>query len=858
MRWFFLFCCLSLLSFTLFGQPIWVVTNTLDDGDGSLRQALLKAGNNLGQDTIVFDIPTTDPGYDSIIGVWSIESSKTFVVSSGTVIYGVNAFGNELNPQPGIEIHGTDSSIVLGLTGIRLLENVVLRGLVVNRFLYGIWIQGSNTTVENCYVGTDPTGKVARPNGSNGILVSNGANQAIIRNNLLSGNDGGGIRLFGIETSNNIITNNLIGTDIAGTSSLANGGNGLVLHVGTQGNLVIGNLISGNQSMGISLRDSMTNQNIFEDNQIGTDINGTIPLPNGSFGIAFFNGSSNNIFGPGNTVAFNGDDGVLVDGAEGTETIGNQITGNAISNNQGLGIDNFRGGNAELDPPVIDSIVGNVVYGTDMPNQVIELFFDESDEGCCYLGTIMADPFGKFSFAISDSLTDLGFITATATDTLGNTSEFSTPACIGFTPVEINGSLSFCKGMSTELDAGLHSSYLWSTGENTQSVTVDQPGTYQVIITDANGCTGSDSVLVVEYSSPDVDIITTDQGCANTTLAAGDFNHYVWSTGDTTPIITVASADTYWVTAIDGNGCVGSDSVLVLDDPLLIPWVQELINNPFNPYCNECLTLSQATWMDEKVLIFKWEASSCNFTDLGFTTIYSCEGDTIQHCYLSIAGEQCDPQANIEPDDLKDEQQLWQCMPRSLPDCPAPIDSILALPWVMDTLDHYDQLCNLACIGSNSGNFLYVHKIDTQVMLEFLTTCSDIVRRFYDCQGALIYVCNHFSISGTANCSLDFLPPIEAGELIWECPATTSSVPSVDNPIFKVYPTVVSDQLIIETESHKPWRVIICDSFGHVIDRQLGRSQRKVIDTESWPQGMLFAKIISGKSIQLVKLLNID
>lgn len=857
MRWIYLIYCTVIQATFMIAQPIWVVTNTQDQGEGSLRHAIENAGMHLGADTIVFDISMADPGYDSTTGVWSIESASTYQVPTGTVIYGANPYGDESMLQPGVEIHGTDSSRVLGQTGLRLLDDVTLRGLVINRFQYGIWVQGSTVTIENCYLGTDPKGSISRANGNDGILIANGATNALIHNCLLSGNNGRGIRLFGLQTHDVTIANNLIGTNATGTASLPNGG-GIQLHAGANNNLIVGNLISGNIQAGISVFDTATDRNIFEENIIGLGRDEVTEIPNGSFGVAFFNGPANNRFGPGNRVSFNGDDGVLVDGGDGSTTIGNVITFNSISANGDKGIENLRGGNAEITPPVIDSITKDVVYGRAGPNQVIELFFDENDEGCCHASTTMSDLLGSFSMAIPDHLPSTPFLTATATDTMGNTSEFSTPVCIGTPEVEIQGLTAFCEGMSTNLNVGDYTSYLWSTGENTQSITVDKLGMYRVMVTDSFGCTGSDSVFVMENFSPSVDIIALSTGCANTALSVGDFDQYLWSTGDTTAMITVMSADTYHVSVIDSKGCMGADSVVVDDDPLLLPWVQHLINNAFNPYCNACLTLSQATWMDSAVIIYDWEASACNFTDIGFHTIYSCSGDTIQHCNLTIAGEQCDPDALIGEGDLQDKKQLWQCTTPTLPPCPSESAAILSLPWVIDTLDHYEALCDAVCIEGNAGNFLYKHVVDTNVILELRTTCGDIIRRFYDCQGSLIYSCSSFNFSGTSDCDLPFLPSPDAGELIWECSTTSSPTILSAGQLFKVYPTIISDRVTIETESNKPWRVIIHDGFGRNLAIKSSRSRTEHLDADSWPPGMIYAKMISPQGAQLVKLLKID
>jgi len=58
------------------------------------------------------------------------------------------------------------------------------------------------------------------------------------------------------------------------------------------------------------------------------------------------------------------------------------------------------------------------------------------------------------------------------------------------------GADTICNGCSIILDAGSFTSYDWSTGATTQTITVDTTGTYSVIVTDANGCINADTIVV--------------------------------------------------------------------------------------------------------------------------------------------------------------------------------------------------------------------------------------------------------------------------------------------------------------------------------------------------------------------------
>ncbi|WP_227006136.1 hypothetical protein, partial [Marinifilum sp. N1E240] len=100
-----------------------------------------------------------------------------------------------------------------------------------------------------------------------------------------------------------------------------------------------------------------------------------------------------------------------------------------------------------------------------------------------------------------------------------------------------------CDGNIITLDAGnAGSTYLWSTGEITRTITVNASGNYSVVVTDGNGCSATDDVNVTVHSNPTVDLGSDQETCnGNTiTLDAGNAgSSYLWSTGETTQTITV-------------------------------------------------------------------------------------------------------------------------------------------------------------------------------------------------------------------------------------------------------------------------------------------------------------------------------
>lgn len=131
----------------------------------------------------------------------------------------------------------------------------------------------------------------------------------------------------------------------------------------------------------------------------------------------------------------------------------------------------------------------------------------------------------------------------------------------------ISGNLNFCPGGSTVLDAGAgYSSYSWSTGASSRTITVSTSGTFSVTVTNAAGCSASSSVVTSFFTAP-VPAISGNIGfCAgaSTVLTASEgYAGYSWSTGASTQTITVNTAGTYTVTVTDNNGCTGSKSIAI-------------------------------------------------------------------------------------------------------------------------------------------------------------------------------------------------------------------------------------------------------------------------------------------------------
>jgi hypothetical protein len=122
-------------------------------------------------------------------------------------------------------------------------------------------------------------------------------------------------------------------------------------------------------------------------------------------------------------------------------------------------------------------------------------------------------------------------------------------------------------------------SYLWSTGSTSQNDTGLWTGTYSVVVTDANGCTGTGSYSVISPVAMSVFSDVTDVNCHGASNGSIELAvtggippySYSWSTGATTSMVSGLAAGTYSVTITDANGCARPATFVVHDaTPMLV------------------------------------------------------------------------------------------------------------------------------------------------------------------------------------------------------------------------------------------------------------------------------------------------
>ena len=181
-------------------------------------------------------------------------------------------------------------------------------------------------------------------------------------------------------------------------------------------------------------------------------------------------------------------------------------------------------------------------------------------------------------------------ISYTVTNASGCTGVVSAVVNVNALPIATitpSGATTICAGATVTLTASTGSSYLWSNGLQTQSITVSTSGNYGVIVTNAAGCsTTSAAVAVVVNALPSVTVTangpTTFCQGGSVTLTASAGSTYAWSNGLSTQSITVNATGNYSVTVTNASGCSATSTpVAVTVNTLPIASITSLNGNTF-------------------------------------------------------------------------------------------------------------------------------------------------------------------------------------------------------------------------------------------------------------------------------------
>ncbi len=171
----------------------------------------------------------------------------------------------------------------------------------------------------------------------------------------------------------------------------------------------------------------------------------------------------------------------------------------------------------------------------------------------------------------------------------GCANTFSTEVVVNAVPVVTLGDdVTVCANVDAILNATAgFISYEWNGVAGSQTFTTSEAGVYTVVVTDNNGCTASDQVVVSHYELPVLTMSSTpESGTGRTDGTAtveidGGLSPYsiLWNTSATTEQITGLTNGQYSVVVTDANGCAvdGSVDVSTLNTPPVANFTADVV-----------------------------------------------------------------------------------------------------------------------------------------------------------------------------------------------------------------------------------------------------------------------------------------
>ncbi len=384
----------------------------------------------------------------------------------GTDTTGTSDLGNAFN---GVVIIGAPNNTIGG-------DNSLARNYIGGNDQNGVAISGAGATGN--VIRTNTIGRGASfqklSNTVNGVFIVNGAtNNSVgtsVSGNVIT-NSGDGVHIKDATTSGNSVLGNEIVGNVRNGVVMNNAPNNTVGPASGAGQ----NVIAENGQNGVAFTGASATGNHVQRNTIGAiqPVLGESYLGNTQNGVIFVSSAANNTVN-NNNITENGGDGIRVESG-----IGNRVEGNSVDGNDGLGInlgtdqvtpndvgDADTGANNLQNFPVITSAIQSVTFVNGQPvfttsikgslnsapnaTYTIGIYSNNScdasgnGEGQSFKGSFTVTTGGSGNAVIDNSLpvsiSSPGVVTATATDSSGNTSEFSQCVATG-TPQ--HGSLEF-------------------------------------------------------------------------------------------------------------------------------------------------------------------------------------------------------------------------------------------------------------------------------------------------------------------------------------------------------------------------------------------------------------------------------
>jgi hypothetical protein len=383
----------------------FIVTNTSDDGAGSLRQVIRNVNAAPATEMVQFAIPTVDPGYDPVRKVSVIAPKSSLGTITRSVWVNGFATGSDMRVElSGLGITAEAGQPPLDTAGLTIgmgADSSLIQGLSVYGFTTGIQIGAPQVKVQGCFIGTETGGMAEGVGNEVGIDISSSNNVIGLNTdgtglgNLVSGNTIVGIKTE-VGANNNVMFGNVIGLDGTLRNALPNADGVQVFSSSNEiggGQVTLGNVISGNTSSGVVIEAIEAVFNTIQNNRVGVLADGLTPLPNGQNGIwlkpsqwtiigSYIDENGDPVEGrniidggsgvgirieAGNTTVSDNYVGI---GADGTTSLNTGGTGILIDN----GLGNFVGGDKGYDTGNVISgnMTGVSITGTQAANNMVQ------------------------------------------------------------------------------------------------------------------------------------------------------------------------------------------------------------------------------------------------------------------------------------------------------------------------------------------------------------------------------------------------------------------------------------------------------------------------------------------------------
>ncbi len=153
--------------------------------------------------------------------------------------------------------------------------------------------------------------------------------------------------------------------------------------------------------------------------------------------------------------------------------------------------------------------------------------------------------------------------------------------------IELGDDLNLCPGTSVEISAGIHTSYAWSTGDQSSSITIENPNeneqsstTYSVTVTNSANCPSEDQITAIFEPIVEGSVSLSAEGACpggEVTLTASGGLSYEWDNTDGTlsgtegaEVIAMPDATTSYTVTISDD-CPNNEDIVMVEVPIISP-----------------------------------------------------------------------------------------------------------------------------------------------------------------------------------------------------------------------------------------------------------------------------------------------